>query len=39
MSACEPNDNALFPNRVLVDTYNFSTPDNAEWIVDELDSH
>ena len=35
----EPNDNALFPNRASVDAYNFGTPDDAEWIVDELDSH
>jgi hypothetical protein len=27
-----------FPT-VTVDTYNFSAPDDAEWIVDKLDSH
>jgi hypothetical protein len=35
----EPNDDALFPNRVSVDAYDFGAPDDAEWIVDELDSH
>jgi hypothetical protein len=35
----EPNDNALFPNRASVDAYDFGAPDNAEWIVNELDSH
>ena len=35
----EPNNNTLFPNKVLVDAYNFGAPDDAEWIVDELDSH
>jgi len=35
----EPNDDTLFPNRVSVDAYDFSAPDDAEWIVDELDSH
>jgi len=24
---------------VLVDVYNFGAPDDAEWIVDELNSH
>ena len=35
----EPNDNALFPNRASVDAYDFGAPDDAKWIVDELDSH
>ena len=35
----EPNDDALFPNRVSVDAYNFGVSDDAEWIVDELNSH
>jgi hypothetical protein len=35
----EPNDDALFPNRASVDAYDFGTPDDAKWIVDELDSH
>jgi len=35
----EPNNDALFPNRASVDAYDFGTPDNAKWIVDELDSH
>jgi len=35
----EPNDDTLFPNRASVDVYDFSAPDDAEWIVDELDSH
>jgi hypothetical protein len=35
----EPNDDAPFPNRASVDAYNFGAPDDAEWIVDELDSH
>jgi hypothetical protein len=35
----EPNDDALFPNRASVDVYDFSTPDDAEWIVDKLNSH
>jgi len=35
----EPNDDTLFPNRVSVDTYDFGMPDNAKWIVDELNSH
>jgi hypothetical protein len=35
----EPNNDALFPNRVSVDTYDVGAPDDAEWIVDELDSH
>jgi hypothetical protein len=35
----EPNDDMLFPNRASVDVYDFSTPDDAKWIVDELDSH
>jgi hypothetical protein len=35
----EPSDDALFPNRASVDTYNFGVPDNAKWIVNELDSH
>jgi hypothetical protein len=35
----EPNDDALFPNRVSVDAYDFGAPDDAKWIVDELDSH
>jgi hypothetical protein len=32
----KPNDDALFPNRVSVDAYDFGTPDNAKCIVDEL---
>jgi hypothetical protein len=35
----KPNDNTLFPNRVLVDAYDFGAPDDTKWIVDELDSH
>jgi hypothetical protein len=35
----QPNDDALFPNRASVDVYDFGVPDNAEWIVNELDSH
>jgi hypothetical protein len=35
----EPNDDALFPNRASVETYDFSAPDDTKWIVDELNSH
>ena len=35
----ESNNDTLFPNRVSVDVYVFGTPDNAEWIVDKLNSH
>jgi hypothetical protein len=35
----KPNNDVLFPNRASVDVYNFGVPDDAEWIVDELDSH
>jgi len=35
----QSNDNALFPNRASVDAYDFGAPDDAEWIVDKLDSH
>jgi hypothetical protein len=35
----EPNNNALFLNRASVDAYDFDAPDDAEWIMDELDSH
>ena len=35
----EPNNDALFPNRASVDVYDFGTPDDTKWIVDELNSH
>ena len=35
----EPNNDVLSPNRVSVDAYDFGVPDDAEWIVDDLDSH
>jgi hypothetical protein len=33
------NDDALFPNRKRAEPYDFGTPDNAEWMVDELVGH
>jgi len=35
----KPNNDVLFPNRASVDVYDFGASDDAEWIVDELDSH
>jgi len=35
----KPNNDTLFPNRALVYAYDFSVPDDTEWIVDELNSH
>ena len=34
-----PNDDALFPNRERAEPYNFGTPDDAEWFVDEIVGH
>jgi hypothetical protein len=33
------NDNALFPHREVHAYYDFSTPDNQEWLVDEILTH
>jgi hypothetical protein len=34
-----PNDDALFPHRETHPYYDFSTPDNQEWLVDEILAH
>jgi len=34
-----PNDNALFPSRRKAQLYDFSTPDETEWYVDEIIGH
>jgi hypothetical protein len=34
-----PSDNVMFPNRVQPEPYNFGTPDNQEWFVNELLGH
>ncbi len=34
-----PNDALLFPNRAPVDPYDWGTPDDAEWVVDEITAH
>jgi len=34
-----PNNNALFPNRRKAQPYDFGTPDEMEWNVDEIISH
>jgi len=33
------NNNVLFPSRRKVQLYDFSTPDETEWYVDEIISH
>jgi hypothetical protein len=35
----QPNDNNLFLNRKRTEPYDFGTPDNAEWYVDEIVEH
>ena len=34
-----PNDDALFPNRRKAQPYDFSTPNEAEWYVNEIIGH
>ena len=34
-----PNDNVLFPNRKRAEPYDFGTPEEAEWFVDEIVGH
>ncbi len=34
-----PNNDMLFPNRSHPEPYDFGTPDNAEWFVDEIVGH
>jgi hypothetical protein len=33
------NDDALFPNRARAEPYDFGTPDDGEWYVDEIKGH
>ncbi|KNZ77792.1 hypothetical protein J132_03851 [Termitomyces sp. J132] len=33
------SNNTLFPNRAMPEPYNFSTPDDQEWFVDDLVGH
>ncbi len=33
------NNDVMFPNRVSPESYDFGTPNNAEWFVDELLGH
>ena len=33
------NDSSLFPQRSPTDPYDWGTPDDAEWIVDEITAH
>ncbi|KNZ75792.1 hypothetical protein J132_01538 [Termitomyces sp. J132] len=33
------SDNALFPSRAMLEPYNFGTPDDQEWFVDDLVGH
>ncbi|PBK70533.1 hypothetical protein ARMSODRAFT_847518, partial [Armillaria solidipes] len=35
----QANNDLLFPNRAQPDPYDFGTPDNAEWFVDEIVGH
>ena len=35
----EPNDDTIFPSRESKHFYNFSMPDNDEWLVDEIVGH
>ena len=34
-----PNDNALFPNRKRAELYDFGTPEDVEWFINEIISH
>ncbi|KNZ77493.1 hypothetical protein J132_05288, partial [Termitomyces sp. J132] len=33
------SDDALFPNREMLEPYDFGTPDDQEWFVDDLVDH
>jgi len=33
------NDDTLFPNRCYPNPYDFGTPDDAEWYVEEITAH
>ena len=34
-----PNGDALFPNRMRAEPYDFGTPEDAEWFIDEIVGH
>ena len=34
-----PNNNILFPNRMKAEPYDFGTPEDTEWYVDEIVGH
>jgi hypothetical protein len=34
-----PNNNALFPNRCTLESYDFGAPDDTEWYVEKITTH